>query len=296
MLQKMRALLRRLFNRLERAILSRNVYKFVIRDWQQLSDLDTLGQVLSTSRFSRNLIPLELACPKAKRVVVISPHPDDETLGAGVTLRKFLSARGSVFVIYLTDGNPDLRTADEARAVAEEAGYSVEFLGLPLNAIPCTPDVIDRLRSAIESHRPQAVFLPFMADDHDDHRRASELLLEAYGSRASPPNWEVWCYQVYTALLPNVVVDITDVAEQKAEAVRVYRSQSTRDWAHYILGLNAFNSRFIPTNGRPAFVEGFFVLPLRDYLDLCRPYFVDARAYYLSAYKNNQINGARRDG
>ena len=100
-------------------------------------------------------------------------------------------------------------------------------------------------------------------DDHDDHRRANQLLWHAWHGGFVRNDIEVWCYQVYSPVISNVVVDISDVAEQKATAVRMWKSQmKIRKFDHYILGLNAFNIRLLP---RGRYVEAFFVVPMREY-------------------------------
>ena len=38
------------------------------------------------------------------RILVISPHPDDESIGCGGTLRKHITEGDSVWVIFLTSG------------------------------------------------------------------------------------------------------------------------------------------------------------------------------------------------
>ena len=116
--------------------------------------------------------------------------------------------------------------------------------------------------------------LPFLLDDHIDHRRASALLLAV--AEQIHPRTEIWAYQVYSQLPGNVVVDITEMANAKAEIVEMFKSQTNkRDWAHYILGMNAFTSRLLNTSIHKPYAEAFFVLPLNEYKDLCEMYFLD---------------------
>lgn len=129
--------------------------------------------------------------------------------------------------------------------------------------------------------------LPFIADDHDDHRRASHLMWLARQKLESGRKFQIWAYQVYTTLIPNVVIEITDVAEQKREAIRRWRSQArSRDWAHFALGLNAMNSRLLPEATTPRYAEAFFVVPADAYDDLCQAYFSadPSDIYYIDAY------------
>ena len=77
---------RTILKRLERTINTRQTYKFFIRDWTSLTDLQSCANVLSTVRFNQTLEPLEMSAPRGQRITVIAPHPDDEMLGAGGTL------------------------------------------------------------------------------------------------------------------------------------------------------------------------------------------------------------------
>lgn len=278
--------------RLRRWLLGRKAYKFFLRDWVALGDLQRAADVMATMRFSQNLVPAQLPGPAAQRIAVIAPHPDDEIMGPGGTVIGALDAGKAVTVVYLSrgrDGEAGAVLCDEARAVADRLGYRTCFLGYPLRDIPVDAKAVEAFAAAIRDAAPQALFIPFLLDDHDDHRRASHLLLHAADAGALPAGLEVWAYQVYTPLPGNVAVDITAVAERKAEAIRGFKSQrAIRDWSHWALGLNAFNSRFIATGGKPLFVETFFVLPLDEYIALCRNYFDggEAEVYHQPNYKN----------
>jgi LmbE family N-acetylglucosaminyl deacetylase len=57
--------------------------------------------------------------------------------------------------------------------------------------------------------------------------------------------------------MTNVVVDITDVIDQKREAIKAYKSQLCDcDYSRVILGLNTYRS-LVSRQGR-GFAEGFF--------------------------------------
>ena len=275
----------RILRRLERTINTRQAYKFFMRDWKSLTDLETCAKVVSTVRSRQTLEPLEMSSPRGKRITVIAPHPDDEMLGAGGTLIRALRDGAGVRCIYLTSGRPPAQVEAETAKVAKHIGYRTEFIRYHVDAIPVTKESVATLGSSLSAEPIDCLFVPILLDDHDDHRRANQLLWHAWCEGFIREDTEVWAYQVYSPIISNVVVDISDVAEQKAAAVRMWESQmKVRKFDHYILGLNAFNLRLLP---RAWYVEAFFVVPLRDYCELCSIYFRDPNAAFLStAYRS----------
>jgi LmbE family N-acetylglucosaminyl deacetylase len=262
------AAFRSLARALERNFAGRRAYKWVVRQWIELPDLEAASELLNTMRFTVNLRPQELAGPRARRIAVLAPHPDDEVIGPGGTLIRARRDGAEIDVLYLPprQGGDWGERRVEAEAVCGRLGFAPRFLAAQAD-----------LAEALATFRPDAVFLPFVLDDHPDHREASRLLSQAW-PQSGGAGAEVWAYQVYTALLPNAIVDITPEIEEKKAAIRVYASQlRKRDWAHYAAGLGAFNSRLKQSSATPSFVEPFFVLPIEDYLAFCAKYFARIR-------------------
>ena len=280
------SLLKKIFNRIDKIIKSKVSYKFFIKDWIEIKDIKVLSNVLSTVRFTRNLEPLILDSINLDKILVIAPHPDDEILGAGGSLLKSIEKGKKVKVIYITDGTTN---RDENYKVSKKAGYEIDYLNLKNNNIEINKDILKKFIELIENWNPKCILIPFLADDHDDHRRVNQLFMEAYINKPKINlNFEIWAYQVYTMLPPNVMVDITTKINEKVKLINIWESQKSRDWGHYIKGLNSFNSRFAPTNGMPLFFESFFVTPLDEYLELCKIYFKNTNLnYYFSSYNNN---------
>jgi N-acetylglucosamine malate deacetylase 1 len=269
----------RLKNFVRRYLKGRTNYKFFVSHALVPNDAQLAADVLATLRHVRALDPVIMGGPKAERIVIIAPHPDDEIIGPGGTLLHILEKGASVKVIYLTagDADPELaaRRRAEAEAVAAKLGFETTFLDFEPGSISVDDATQVAFSDAVNAMAPQAMFLPFVLDDHEDHRRASALLMAVAGHLKTMP--EIWSYQVYSTLPGNVVVDITDVSEVKAEAIAMFGTQmEKRDWAHYALGLNAFNSRLLADGSQAKYVEAFFVLPIEEYICLCRDYFDDA--------------------
>jgi len=275
-------------------------YKFVLKDWTSLKDLNILSKVLETKRFSQNIDPVIMSCPVAKNVLVIAPHPDDDVFSSGGTIYHLIQNGSYVKVIYLTSGSHKVYKDEDSQLLSESVveleketkkvsgrlGTDIDFWRFPNRGIKINEETINRLQKVYSEVKPDCIFLPFLADDHDDHRRSVELFYKSF-KNVSPFRCEVWSYQIYSTVLPNVVIDITDIIENKLKLINLWESQrKSRDWAHYIRGLNAFNSRFLKTN-QPRYAEVFFVVPAEEYLELCGRYFAypERDLYYSDSYK-----------
>jgi N-acetylglucosamine malate deacetylase 1 len=280
-------------SKLKNLLFTKKAYRFLIRDWMNLPDLEAAANVINTLRFNHNLRSVELDKPPGKRILVIAPHIDDETIGPGGSLYKAIKGGSQVEVLFLTsDSNPEDKKIreDEAIYVAEKSGFTVRFLGWNADSIPADSVAVEQFAKAVNDFNPDLLMITFVLDDHDDHRRANEILYKAFSRNLLPPTLDIWAYQVYTAVLANVIIDITSVSEQKKAMIRCYISQmSHRDWANFALGLNAWNSRFLKGRVKAAFAECFFTVPLSEYATLCQKYLggTEGHVYANKLYKSN---------
>ena len=276
-------------NKLKQKLTSaKSKYKFLIKDWTSLTDLHACQKVLETKRFSRKLRPVQLEAPDAKKIVVIAPHQDDDIYGAGGTILKAIDSGAKVHVVYLTQPNNEQQARlvyKETEEVCSKSETIPHFLKQKTGQIPLNDFKLNaNLLRIIQDVQPGIVFIPFLMDDHDDHRRVNELLYSILKNERTI-NFEIWAYQIYSSIIPNVVVDITEHSQRKKEIIKIWKSVSgQRDWAHYILGMNAANSRWISSK-TPIYVEAFFVVPVKEYLELCGLYFqFPSKCYYGKYY------------
>src|SRR5262245_22974693 len=190
-------------------------------------------------------------------VLVIAPHPDDESLGCGGTLCKHAARGDRVLVVYLTSGELGLKHLSrekawvirerEARREASVLGAAaVEFLRLPDWSVA---DHVARaarmLRPILEREKPARIYVPHAREWHPDHRAALRVLRAACRGGASQP--EVLAYEVWTPLSEHDhVEDITAEMPKKLRALRVHRSQLKHfDYVRAVRGLNQFRGELV---------------------------------------------------
>lgn len=133
-------------------------------------------------------------------VLVIAPHPDDETLGCGGLIAALVSRKVAVHTIFVTDGSsshrhsllwPPARLAKqrqaEAAAALEALGAGEQprtFLGLKDASMPergnaCYEAALSTVLNILTNLRPSLVLEPWRRDPHCDHRDAWSLVQDA---------------------------------------------------------------------------------------------------------------------
>lgn len=195
------------------------------------------------------------------RVLILAPHPDDETLACGGVIARTVARGGHVVLAVATDGrHGDERVAPQEMAARRdrELTEAVRVLGL------ASGDVIqlgfedatlaaneaalaDAVRTLVERERPDVVLGPCPWDLHPDHAALGRCLPRWSEDGPAVLGYLVWGWDQPLRLLRRatrdgperasrrparrwpVAVDVTDLLETKAAALRCHRSQFTPD-------------------------------------------------------------------
>jgi len=185
-------------------------------------------------------------------VLVVAPHPDDESIGCGGTLRLHVERGDRVDVAYLTSGELGLEelAPDAARKVREEeAEQAAALLGLNRLTFLRHPDwfvgdvgdaVQQDLRRLIEAEAPDRVLSPHPGEAHPDHAAAAGIVYRVSDLLGRP--FVHAAYEVWTPMSDfDDVEDISGVMETKLAAVRTYASQLSKfRYDDAVAGLNRF--------------------------------------------------------
>ena len=183
-------------------------------------------------------------------VVVVAPHPDDESIACGGLIA--LLARRSVVVnvIVVTDGcgshpnSSDYPPARLAKLRAEETLSALTHLGVeerclwfcglpdrfvPTEGVPGFTAAVDQALGLICRLSPKTLVLPSARDAHGDHRAAAAIWRHAARLAPNPP-WMLE-YVVWPNAEPPGIVAVTfelgiaEVLPLKQRAVAEHRSQ-----------------------------------------------------------------------
>ena len=181
-----------------------------------------------------------------KRILVVAPHPDDETLGAGGAIAKFSEQGHQVSVLVVSGHLPPIYSREDYEITVSEAKNAFKILGvaeswfleIPATMVSEHPVGIlnGKISEVIKEIEPHIVLCPF-PDRHIDHRVVFESvmvatrpvatgrcieLLAAYET-LSETHWNA--AHIEPNFVPNWVVNITMQIDRKIAAVSCYKSQ-----------------------------------------------------------------------
>lgn len=213
---------------------------------------------------------MNLGFPECKEALIFAPHPDDEALGCSGTISRINDKGASSTVVFLTDGEGlnGAPSAEVAAARREEGRRASALLGCGEPVFLGLPDGelgnhIDegrrRLSEIISLKKPDIVFAPSPVDHHQDHIATSVIGLKLLKEHRS---FKLAFYEVYSTVRFTHLVDITEVIEQKKEAILTYRTSLYGKPDVYVrvsLGLNAHRSLF--TQER-RYYEAFWIVEM----------------------------------
>ncbi|HXS03465.1 MAG TPA: PIG-L family deacetylase [Rhodanobacter sp.] len=192
------------------------------------------------------------------RLLVVAPHPDDETIATGLLIQQVCAAGGEVRILLLTAGDnnpwpqrwlerrlrigpPDRqrwaqRRCAEMRQAIERLGLSPSSLrslgwpdlGIPNVLLQSTGNALAAIRREIDPFTPDLIALPSLLDRHPDHGAAHVLVRLALAGQAAPPALYTYLVHGHGDADNGAGVEIQATPAQianKREALLAHRSQ-----------------------------------------------------------------------
>ena len=187
---------------------------------------------------------------KNQRLLVITPHSDDEVLGCGGLMSKVKNEGGKVFVLIFNLGfeKDDTKESQEKRKnevqeamnvlkvdnyhlVHDQPDNNRDLDAEPLHSLI---EVIESTSNvSLEKIAPTIVAIPTVFSHHQDHVHVHRACIAALRPISTPISKIVLSYEApehsrWSAsgvFEPNLFVEIDDVIENKIMAFNKYRSQ-----------------------------------------------------------------------
>ena len=182
-----------------------------------------------------------------KKILVVAPHPDDETLGCGGTLLRHIAKGDQVHWLImstiiqgpgLTQEEVDSRSK-EIIEVAKSYQFSsfkqAKFIATKLDIYPKS-ELIEFVSEAVRRVEPDTVYLPYWGDSHSDHTEVFNAVASCTKSFRYPSVKRVRAYETLSetefsirpegsGFRPNLWVDISGYLDKKINIMKIYKGE-----------------------------------------------------------------------
>lgn len=203
-----------------------------------------------------------------KKILVLAPHPDDETFGCGGSIILQRDNHGDVKIIFLTNGSKGgsrekardeyvaSRRMEAEKACAHLGVADLEFWFYEDRELGNAEDATSKIIDLLHAYKPELVLVPSPLEIHPDHRATAHFFEKSI--RKEPFNCKVAFYEIGQPLpAVNCLVNITPVLERKMQAVSEYKSQLLeRPYDDFSFSLGRYRSFTLPPSQTHA--EAFY--------------------------------------
>ncbi len=216
--------------------------------------------------------PALLPGPPPGPVLVVAPHPDDESIGCGGAIARHVDRGDDVVVVMATSGGATSGggAGDVTAAREAEGRAACALLGAGEPVFARLPDGrlgqhTAALAELLAEHGADAatIYVPSLLDPHPDHRAANAAV-----AAAGLPG-DVFGYEVWAAAPVDVLLDVTAVFGRKQRALQAYTvALEAVDYVRTATGLAAYRSAGGAMGGR-GYAEGFLRLSAAEHAAAC---------------------------
>lgn len=180
-----------------------------------------------------------------ERIVIVTPHPDDETLGCGGTILKYIEQGHKVFWLIITTAG-DFVSEEWKQKRKQEINqvsklYSFEKT-IELNLEAATLDqiadslLVGKISDVFKEVQPNTVYVPYPSDIHSDHKAVFEATMACTKWFRYPSVKKVLAYETLSetdftinpdanSFRPNIFVNIGEYLDKKIEIMNIYESE-----------------------------------------------------------------------
>tara|TARA_B100000959_G_scaffold280150_1_gene341482 strand:- start:683 stop:1459 length:777 start_codon:yes stop_codon:yes gene_type:complete len=256
--------------------LKTSIYNYFINLYRIKRD-GIIGSYYKILRSLNSTTPSLLNLDNINKILVLAPHPDDDAVGCGGTLIRLTEKGCYGETVFFTNGRKNI--TDERNEIAEirrsEALRGSKKIGIKnshfLNycdsRLKQDNNVVDFVLSCLNDLKPDMVFTPFFIDNHPDNTKTAKIL--ALAANQYNGDFLCCCYELWSTLTPNYIVDTTSFMEKKIAAIKIHESQTKEtDLVDLAKGLNRYRAI---ASGQPIqYAEAFFVASKKDFIKMSK--------------------------
>jgi len=170
------------------------------------------------------------------KILVIAPHPDDEVLGMGGTIKK-LSKKNKIILCVVSEGaTAQYKDKKMIKVRRDSCKKTAKILGISQTIFLDYPDmrlnlshldINKKLEEIIEKYRPEIVYTAPKNDLNLDHQMVFNSTLVACRPKSGVK--QILCYEIQgntkVPFVPNVFENIEKEFSYKIKGFKMYKSE-----------------------------------------------------------------------
>lgn len=182
-----------------------------------------------------------------KSVMVIAPHPDDETLGCGGVIQRFKSENVNVYWLIVTsidqsDGYSEEFAKNRKQEINDVSSHykfnKVFNLNFPTSMLDTVPfnNIVTAISGALSEVKPDTLFIPHYGDIHTDHRIVFDACMSSIKWFRQKTVKKVMSYETLSetnfsnniennTFNPNTYYDISNYIDSKIKGMNIFRTE-----------------------------------------------------------------------
>lgn len=193
---------------------------------------------------------------KDQKLLIVSPHPDDEVLGCGGLIKRVKDAGGKVYVLFITvgdtqeyskkgvsNGHERISEIQKVAKFLKYDDYQVLFQGntfhLRLDSIPQI-ELVSKIEESLNRIKPTIVAMPQISDYNQDHRAIAQALITA--TRPAPSVFKPF----QKTILAYQSIAVADWARANTEKTNFYIELSESELNAKLKALAMYKSQVRP--------------------------------------------------
>jgi N-acetylglucosamine malate deacetylase 1 len=175
-----------------------------------------------------------------KRILVLAPHTDDGELGCGGTIAR-LAKVNELYYLAFSSCQQSVPEGFEKNVLVNEMKAATKLLGIPESNVFLLDyqvrkfnyqrqEILDDLLRIKKAISPEFIFMPSVADVHQDHSTIANEAIRAFKFSS------ILCYELpWNNLVFNPCCFVSlkeEELQQKCNAIAAYKSQAHRSYAN----------------------------------------------------------------
>lgn len=169
-----------------------------------------------------------------RKILVITPHPDDAELFAGVLIKQIACINKNVYMLDVTNGEKgtnikhleSIRQEEQVMAAAKLGVNKPCFLHLPDMHLDKVKNLDEKIESYIKQIEPDVIITfdsiyPWRLLKHPDHIAVGNAVTSILKRRKDKATVIIY----YATRKPNIIVDISSNLKEKVDILKIHKSQ-----------------------------------------------------------------------